>query len=145
MRAVTEFLLNPLGAEMKKMIKMVAMLAVMFVAVSTVAKAQDAQQQGRGNGRGGGRGVTALIGNLGLDSATTAKITDIATKYGAETRKMMQDAQAAGGQADMAKVAEVNKKRNDEIKALLNDDQKKKFDENVANAPQGRGRPPFQF
>jgi Spy/CpxP family protein refolding chaperone len=119
---------------------MAVMAAVMFVAVSQIAKAQDPAQQGRGRGRGG---VGMLIGNLGLDSATTAKINEIAQKYGQETMKLRQDAQAAGGQVDQAKVTEINNKRNEEIKALLNADQKAKFDENVKNAPQGRrGAPP---
>lgn len=41
----------------------------------------------------------------------------------------------------MAKITEINNKRNADIKALLpTDADRAKFDENVKNAPTGRGR-----
>src|ERR1043165_4724391 len=124
------------GFAMRKMIRMAVMAAVMFVAVSTVAKAQDPQPQGR-RGGGGRGGVAALVSNLGLDSTTMAKVQEIAQKYQAQQRELMQ-----GGAPDQAKMAELQSKRNDEIKALLNADQKAKFEENVKNAPARRGGPP---
>jgi Spy/CpxP family protein refolding chaperone len=122
---------------MKKLIRIATLAAAMCLAVTTVSQAQDAgQQQGR---RGGGRGgIGMLMQGITVDSATMAKITEISRTFGAQQRELMQ-----GGQPDMEKVREIQTKRNEEIKALLNDDQKKVFDENAAKAPQGRrGGPP---
>ena len=110
---------------MKKMIRMAMMAAAMFMAVTTVAKAQDPAQQGgrRGGGRGG---VQMLLQGITVDSATTAKITAIAQKYGPDMRTAMQA-------QDTAKVNDLRKKEYDEIKALLTPDQQKQFDQNVAD------------
>lgn len=113
---------------MKKMIRMAMMAAVMFVAVANVSKAQDAAQQG--GRRGGGRGGAAML-LRGIDGVDTAKVNAIVAKY-------QPDIMAARQAQDSAKQADLTKKRNDEIKALLTPDQQKQFDENVANM--GRGR-----
>ena len=121
---------------MKKMIRMAVMATAMFMAVTTVTQAQDAAQQGRGRGRGG---VQMLLQGITVDSGTTAKIQAVAAKYQA-------DIGAARQAQDTAKVADLSKKRNEEIKSLLTDDQKKAFDANVeAAAARGRGpRPPLR-
>lgn len=126
---IRPFTLTFLGAiAMKKMIRMAMMAAVMFVAVASVSKAQDAAQQG--GRRGGGRGGVGML-LRGIEGVDTAKVNAIAAKYGPD----MMAARQAG---DTAKAAELRKKEFDEIKALLTPEQQKQFDENVANM--GRGR-----
>src|ERR1051325_8573954 len=66
---------------MKKMVKMVAMVAVMFVAASAVAQAQ-----GGGGGGGGGRGrapnmASILKDSLHVSDAVAAKADSIAKAY----------------------------------------------------------------
>lgn len=110
-----------------KLLRMAATLAVMFFAVSTVARAQD--QAGR---RGGGRNQkAALLKDIQVDQATDAKIDSVLAKYGEQQRALMQEARSAGGQPDMAKVQDLQKKRNDEIRELLKEEQRKTFDANV--------------
>jgi len=119
---------------MKKMIRMAMMAAAMFVAVTTVAKAQDAQQQG---GRRGGRGpnVTAILkDSLKVSDAVLAKADSIQKAYQAEVAPLME-AMRGGDQDARAKMGAARTKMNDAIKALLTDEQKAKFD---ALMPQGR-------
>jgi hypothetical protein len=55
--------------------------------------------------------------------------------------EMMQAARGGGGDRDAMReqMQKMNTERNDALKALLtSDEQKKKFDDNVANMPQGR-------
>src|SRR5579859_5554743 len=113
---------------MKKMIRMALMATAMFMAVTTVAKAQ-----GGGGGGGGGRGnpMARMPNGITVDSATTAKIQAVITKY-------QPDMMAARQAQDTAKGADLSKKRNEEIKALLTSEQQKQFEENMANM--GRGR-----
>ena len=125
----------------------IAMMAVALVAgVSSVSVAQDAQQQGR-RGGGGGRGgqIGMLLQGITVDSTLQAKIDAVVAKYRAEQQPIMQAMQAArqGGtppdSATMAKFADLNTKRNAEIRGLLaTDADKAKFDENVKNMPTGR-------
>ncbi len=83
-----------------------------------------------------------LFKDITLDAAVTAKIDTIMLEASKKQTEAIAAARAGGG--DMAAMREANQKLNAErnmaIKALLNDEQKKKFDENVANMPQGRGR-----
>ena len=119
---------------MKKMIKMAVMAAAMFVAVTTVAKAQDAQQQGR---RGGGRGpnvVSILKDSLHVSDAVAAKADSIFKAYQAETAPLME-AMRGGDQEARGKMTAARTKMTDAIKALLSDADKAKFD---ALMPQGR-------
>ena len=112
---------------MKKMIRMAMMAAAMFVAVTTVAKAQDAQQQGR---RGGGRGmnpVSILKDSLKVSDAVAAKADSIFKAYQTESAPLMEAAR--GGDADArAKAGAARTKMTDAIKALLTDEQKAAFD-----------------
>jgi hypothetical protein len=121
---------------MKKMIKMALTAAAMFVAVTTVAKAQDAQQQGR---RGGGRGpnvVSILKDSLHVSDAVAAKADSIVKDFQAKQQPLMEAAR--GGDADArTKMQELRKQQTDAIKALLTDDQKAAFDKLV---PQGGRR-----
>jgi Spy/CpxP family protein refolding chaperone len=120
---------------MKKLIAVAAMLVTMAGAAS----AQGGGGGGGGMGRGGTpeqqieRNMTRLFAGITLNDAQKAKATDILKK--AMEAMAGVDRQAPEG---MAKMQEVNKKRNEDLKALLtSDDDKKKFDENAA--PRARG------
>ena len=121
---------------MKKLIRMTMMVAAMFVAVTSVAKAQDAQQMGR---RGGGRGmniVSLLKDSLHVSDAVAAKADSIQKSY-AEQRQSLMEA-SRGGDADArTKMRELQMKQTDEIKALLTDEQKAQFDK-IMESMRGR-------
>jgi Spy/CpxP family protein refolding chaperone len=127
---------------MKKMIRTAIMMAAMFMAVATVARAQDAgQQQG---GRRGGRGVAALLKGITLTEAQQASVDSIQKAFSEKNQPLMEAAR--GGDADArGKMMENRKAQTEAIKAVLTDDQKKIFDENVANQPQRGGRPPVSL
>jgi len=115
---------------MKKMIRTAVMAAAMFVAVTTVAKAQDAQQQGR---RGGGRGpnvVSILKDSLHVSEAVAAKADSIVKDFQAKQAPLMEAMR--GGDADArTKMTELRKQQTDAIKALLTDEQKAAYDKLV--------------
>ena len=124
---------------MRKMIRTVAMAAVMFTAVTTVAAAQ-----GGGGNRGGGRGpnLTAILkDSLKVSDAILAKADSIQKAYAEKNAPLMEAAR--GGDADArTKMAENRTKQTADIKALLTADQVAAFDKIMAAMPQGRGRPP---
>ena len=122
---------------MRKLIAAAAMLV-------TVAGAAAAQGGGGGGGRGPmtpeqqvERTMTRLFNGITLSDAAKAKASDIVKK--AVEGMAGIDRQSPDG---MAKMQEMNKKRNDELKALLtSDDDKKKFDENAAAGGRRGGGP----
>ena len=121
-----------------KMIRMTTMVAAMFFAVTTVAKAQDsAQQQGR---RGGGRGmnvVSILKDSLHVSDAVAAKADSIQKSYQSQMQPLMEAMR--GGDADArGKMQALRAKQNDDIKALLTDEQKAQFDKIMASMRPGR-------
>ena len=124
---------------MKKMIRMAVTAAAMFVAVTTVAKAQDAQQQGQG--RRGGRGpnvVSILKDSLHVSDAVAAKADSIVKDYAAKQQPLMEAAR--GGDADArTKMQELRGKQTEDIKALLTDEQKAAYDKLVAGMRGRRG------
>lgn len=124
---------------MKKMIRMAVMAAAMFVAVTTVAKAQDAQQQGRrGGGRGGMNVVALLKDSLHVSDAVAAKADSIVKSFAEQNQSLMEAAR--GGDADArAKMTENRQKQTEAIKALLTDEQKAKYDELMASMRGRRG------
>jgi Spy/CpxP family protein refolding chaperone len=123
---------------MKKMIKTVAMVAAMFVAVSTVAKAQDAQQQGRRGGGRGGPNVAALLkDSLHVSDAVVAKADSIAKVYQAKNQELMQSANG-DMQAVRPKMMELRTEQTNAIKALLTDEQKAAYDKLMASMGGGR-------
>ena len=126
---------------MKKMIRMSVMAAAVFMAVTTVAKAQDATQQGRGRGGAGAR-IMAVLDSVKASDAVKAKADSIVKATAAENAPLMQAAR--GGDADARAKAQANtQKQNEAIKALLTDEQKAQFDKVLAAMPQGRrGGPP---
>jgi len=109
-----------------KTVRLAMMAAAMFFGVTTVAHAQDPQQQSRGNRP---NMAAVLFKDITLTPAQQAKSDSIQAKY----REQMQTLRAAGGdQQEMrAKSRELNEKQRDELKAILTDDQKKVFDKNV--------------
>lgn len=123
---------------MKKMIRMTMMVAAMFLAVTTVAKAQDPQQMGRrGGGGGGGRVMSVLKDSMKVSDAILAKADSIQKAYAAQRQPLMEAAR--GGDADArAKMQELTQKQTADIKALLSDEQKAQFDKIMAAFPQGR-------
>jgi hypothetical protein len=115
---------------MKKMVKMLAAFAVMFVAASTVAHAQ---------GRGGGRMNMAVIlkDSLHVSEAVATKADSIAKAYQQKNADLR--ASANGDMASvMPKMQELRAQQVTDLKALLTDEQKAAFDKILANMPQGR-------
>jgi protein CpxP len=120
----------------------------MFVATAVLAIAVPAYAQGGGGGGGAQmspaermtRQKEQLFKDITLTAAQSAKIDTIMTQAAAKQQESMAAARSGGG--DMAAMREsmqkMNTERNDALKAGLTDEQKKKFDENVAAMPQGR-------
>ncbi len=122
-----------------KKVRLAMMAAAMFLGVSTVARAQDPQQQSRGNRP---NMAAMLFKDITLTPVQQAKVDSITGKY----REQMQALRAAGGdQQEMrTKNRELQEKQRDELKAILTDDQKKTFDKNFEDMRQAREnrRPP---
>ena len=104
---------------MKKMIRMVALAAAMFVAVTTVAQAQ---------GRGRGPNITTILkDSLKVSDAVLAKADSIIKEYQGKQAPLMEAMR--GGDADArTKMQELRTEQNNAIKALLTDEQKAQFD-----------------
>ena len=119
-----------------------------IVAAAALASAVPAYAQGGGGGGGmqmspadrAARQKEMLFKDITLTAAQSAKIDTIMLQAGAKQQGAMMAARNGGG--DMASMREsmqkMNAERNDALKALFTDEQKKKFDENVAAMPQGR-------
>ena len=122
-----------------KKVRLAMMAAVVFLGVSTVARAQDPQQQSRGNRP---NMAAMLFKDITLTPVQQTKVDSITGKY----REQMQALRAAGGdQQEMrTKNRELQEKQRDELKAILTDDQKKTFDKNFEDMRQAREnrRPP---
>ncbi|HEY2374651.1 MAG TPA: hypothetical protein VGH98_01630 [Gemmatimonadaceae bacterium] len=112
-----------------KTVRLAIMAVAMFLGVTTVAQAQDGQQQG-----GRRNMAAALYKDITLTPAQQAKSDSIQAKY----REQMQALRSGGGdQQEMrAKSRELNEKQRDELKAILTDDQKKVFDKNYEDMRQ---------
>ena len=120
----------------------------MIVAAAALAIAVPAHAQGGGGGGGmqmspadrAARQKEMLYKDITLTAEQSAKVDTIMLQAGAKQQAAMMAARNGGG--DMASMREsmqkMNAERNDALKALLTDEQKKKFDENVAAMPQGR-------
>ena len=128
---------------MKISLRILAVAASLAVAAPLYAQ---------GGGGGGGMQMTPeqmmarqkdmLFKDITLAPVASAKIDTIMMNAAKKRQESMAAARAGGG--DMTAMREsmtkMNAERNDAIKALLTDEQKKKFDENLAAMPQGRGR-----
>jgi hypothetical protein len=122
---------------MKKMIRMAAMAAVMFVAVTTVAKAQGGG--GAGGGRGRGPNVMSILkDSLKVSDAVLAKADSITKAFAATNAPLMEAAR--GGDADArTKMMENRAKQTEAIKALLTDAQKADLDKMMPTGRRGGG------
>ena len=115
----------------------------MFVAVATVAKAQDpAQQGGRRGGGGGAARIMALLDSVKASADVKTKADSIIKATAALNAPLMEAAR--GGDADARGKMQANQQKQTEaIKALLSDEQKAQYDKVSAAMPQGRrGGPP---
>ena len=113
-----------------KTVRLAMMAVAMFLGITTVARAQDAQP-----GRGNRPNMSAMLfKDITLTPAQQAKVDSIEAKY----REQMQALRSAGGdpQEMRAKRGELMGKQRDELKALLTDDQKKVFDKNAEDMRQ---------
>ena len=121
-------------------------LVALLAATSTTAFAQDPQPQGQPP-RGGGPNMAAMLfQGITLATEQQTQVDSITKKYSAERMAIRQD-QSLDMDARRAKGRELMMKQNDELKALLNDEQKKVFEKNFADMQarmqQGGGqRPP---
>jgi Spy/CpxP family protein refolding chaperone len=127
---------------MKKL--QMALVAVALTASASVAVAQEAQPQGQ---RQGGRPnvMVALMQGITLTADQQAKVDTVAKKYD-EQRAAIRADQTLDMDARRAKSRELTTKQVEEVKTLLNDEQKKVFDKNWTEAQArmqgGGGRPP---
>jgi periplasmic protein CpxP/Spy len=120
-----------------------------FAAVAALALATPAFAQGGGGGGGGmqmspeqrmARQKEQLFAGITLSAEQSAKVDTIMAKGMRTQAEAMQAAMAGGDRAAMREtMMKMNTERNDALKAVLTDEQKKKFDENVAAMPQRRG------
>lgn len=121
------------------------LVAAMLMGISTTAIAQDPQPQG-GQRQGGGRGnqMAMLMQGITLTADQQTKIDSIGAKYMAARRELMNEQDQ---EARRAKSREMMGKQQEEVKAVLTDEQKKVFEKNVADMQArmqqgGGGRPP---
>jgi len=119
---------------MKKMIRMAMMTAALFAVTTTTAKAQGGG--GARGGRGGVNVVQVLKDSLHVSDAVAAKADSISKVYQAKQQDLRNSANG-DMQSVMPKMQELNKERNDAIKALLTEEQKAQYDKLV---PAGGGR-----
>ena len=131
-----------------KKIRMAMMAAAMVCGAATMAAAQGGGAAGAGGAggqaRGMGRGnpqaqMQALFKDITLTESQQKQVDSIAAASREQQQAMMQAAQQGGDrQAMMAKFQEMRTKLNDAYKAILTDEQKKQFEKNLAEMPQGR-------
>jgi protein CpxP len=124
--------------------------AAMLALTATSAIAQGG---GGGGGGGGGQGrggmspaqmKEAYFAGITLSAEQNTKVDTIFAKYAKANADLRAD-QSMDQQARRAKMQENRTKQTDELKAVLNDDQKKIFEKTMADMAarmQGGGRPP---
>ena len=126
-----------------KRIRLAMLVSAMFLGITTVARAQDAQQQSR-PGRGG-QMMAMLFKDITLTDAQKTKVEEIQTKYREQMQAIRTEMQNGGDQQALReKNRDLQTKQRDELKALLTDDQKKVFDKNAEEMQKMRQqqRPP---
>ena len=117
------------------------LVAAMLVGGTSVAIAQDAQQQAR---PARPNMMAMLMTGITLTADQQVKVDSITKKFD-DARAALRADQTLDRDARMAKSRDMQTKVSDEVKALLTDDQKKVFEKNQADAAarmQGGGRPP---
>lgn len=133
------------------------MKAIRFLAAAAlVLTASTAMAQGGppAGGPPGGQGMMQrqmemLFKDITLTDAQKAKVDSAFATSMVDSRKLMEEVQASGGDPRSpelrGKRAEITNKRNDAIKAVLDDAQKATFEKNLADLAammQNRQRPP---
>jgi len=115
-------------------LKKLCFLAVCLLAIGAAAQ-QNPPAQGSGENQGGGRRMQSvddqlknLTEKLNLTTDQQAKIKPILEDTRSEMTKVMQD-DSMSREDKMAKGRSLREASNGKIRQLLNDDQKKKFDE----------------
>lgn len=84
------------------------------------------------------RRADMLAKKLNLNADQKTKVTDIFKSEQSDMQKIHADASASQGDR-RSKMMDIHKSSNDQVRALLNDDQQKKFDEMLARREQ-RGK-----
>lgn len=128
---------------MKNTLRLIAAAAVLAIAAPVYA-------QGGGGGGGGGMGQMSpeqriarqkesLFKGITLDAEQSKKVDAVL----ADAAKKQQELFQSGGMGPETreKMQAIQKERNEGLKAVLKEDQKKQFEENLANQPQRGGRP----
>ncbi|MEX2153165.1 MAG: hypothetical protein WD825_07480 [Gemmatimonadaceae bacterium] len=119
------------------------LVAAMLVGGASVAAAQEPQPQGQRRGRPDM--MAMVMQGITLTADQQTKVDTIAKKYGDQLTALRAD-QSMDRETRMAKSRDLRTKQQEEVKALLTDDQKKVFEKNVtdlqAQMQQGGGRPP---
>ena len=124
--------------------KRILLMITIFMCVFSLAQAQGQRGTGQrpaggGAGGGGGQGqfdpaamvdrqVQTLKDSISLTDAQVPKVKEIVTKYSAEMRTMRES-----GGFDREAMTAIQTKQSTEIKALLTDAQKVKYDKYMAN------------
>ena len=129
-----------------KVIRYLAAAAIALTATTVSAQGGmgGGGQQGGGQG-GASRQMEMMMKDITLSDAQKAKVDSIMTASRAESMKMREEMQAAGGPPGpemMEKMRAISTKRNDAIKAVLTPDQQVVFAKNLENMPQRAPRPP---
>jgi Spy/CpxP family protein refolding chaperone len=82
-----------------------------------------------------------MMQGITLDDAQKAKVDTISKAMVVEQTKLRESMMAGGDrQAMMAKTQEMTAKFRADLRAVLTDEQKAKFDENIKNMPAAGGR-----
>lgn len=140
--------------------KKILLITILFLSVFSLAQAQRGTGQRPSKGGAGGPGrmdpaervelqTRRLNEALTLNADQIARVKAIYTKNAEEQRKEFEKTRAAGGQVDREKMREQMRtsmtKQDNEIKALLNPEQKVKFEKFLKDREERmknwRGRP----
>ena len=117
------------------------LVAAMLAGSTTIAVAQDAQQQAR---PARPNMMAMLMTGITLTADQQVTVDSITKKFD-DARAALRADQSLDMDARRAKGRELQTKAADDVKVLLTDDQKKVFEKNQADAAarmQGGGRPP---
>ncbi len=119
----------------RQTVKLVFVVSILTLVVASVLSAQGmGMQRMRMTPE---QQATVLKDSLGLDSAQTAKVTDI-YKQADEERAKIREANQGDFQAMRDAMMDLMKKTDDKITAVLTDAQKTKFQEMMKNRQMGR-------
>lgn len=112
--------------------------ALLLVAITTTASAQDGQRRVVGGSR-----MTTLLQGITLTAEQQAKVDTLAQKADAAMQAVRADTALGAGRR--ARIMELMDKQTEDVKCLLTADQRRVFDKNLADFQarvQQGGRPP---